>query len=175
MRPTELLGFVQRLFLLRAHPSEFPPSTLLLVQVFALDVAVGSAYRAVTGNDGNLLISLGLNGISLGLLFLLLNAFGQAARFVQTAGAMTALSVCVTLAMLPVSAALNSSAEDAADLVTQILSLALISVVLWNLVIYAHILRHALNLGWWGGAMATLALIFANDWVTHLLFPELRP
>ena len=158
--------------LLRVAPQDLPASTLLL------SIAVG-AHAGVATLVMSLLFPLPSAvpmGLTLTLLpgvfaFALLAARGLRERFPQTWAALAGTGTVLAVVALPLMAVLGSlpvgSVPAAAGMLLTVLWLAL---VVWNLVVSGHILRHALSVHLTAGIGISMVLMWLSATVVHHLF-----
>lgn len=125
--------------LLRRSPSDVPYSTTLLGVVVAVSAAasLGAAHMQALSPMAVLVILVYTAAFAHGVL----QMKGLAHRFVQTATALFGTDALLTLIALPL---LNATVGAGGD-VPPTLVLAYLGLLVWNVAIVAHILRHALD------------------------------
>ena len=99
----------------------------------------------------------------------LLYASRRATRTLQTLTAMAGSDVVVGLAALPVTAWLHAAADDAA--VSGVPGLLFLVLIVWNLAVAGHVLRHALSSPLPLGIVLALVLYILSVNIIHALFP----
>lgn len=162
--------FIQLVFSwcrLRGSPADAPASSswllVMLLAALGLDLASGS----LLGIPGNVAArSLLSSSLLLVLLWLALGWRRRQARFIQSGIALLACAMVFSLLMLPVALAVGEPPVDAQQLSPQQAMLAwlALAIVLWKLVVDAHILRAALEVP--AGLAMLLAACFAmTNWV----------
>lgn len=152
---------------LRGSPADAPWSTSWLLGVLLASLVADVASGSLIGIPGNLpLRSLFSSGVVLALLWLALGWRRRRSRFVQTAIALLACAMVFSLLMLPLALAVGVPPTDAQQLSPQqaMLVWLALGVVLWKLMVDAHILRAALEVPA-GVAMLTAAGFAMTDWV----------
>jgi len=161
-----LLQFWLGLCLLRHVPQQLPPS-LWLLGLSIVCYAVGSvmvmalSYGLATGVQLGLMELLLLSGYVAGLLSLA----GKRERIQQTLSALTGAGT-----LLAVPALALTLVESAMDLQLAPLWLLLL---LWNLLVTAHIMRHALSSSMLAGAGVAMLYVLASTQVIVTVFPQL--
>lgn len=164
MNPLALLRWTIDILLLRGTPADAPASTALLLQLLVLDLISSLLYLQAMGSEILFAPLLGRLLLRIVLVYGALWLFGRQQRFLQAAIALYAVSVLLTFVLMPVAAALVRSPTESADLGTQFLQLGFLSILLWSIVIDAHVFRHALNLRiWYTLPLALLLFMLFND------------
>ncbi|GMU45148.1 MAG: hypothetical protein DYH17_15110 [Xanthomonadales bacterium PRO6] len=171
MNPFALLRFTLDLIQLRASPADAPRSTLLLLQLLSLDLLSSLLFLQALGTEILLAPLLGRLLLRLGMIYAVLASFRRGDRWVQTAIALFAVSVLLTFVMLPIAAALVRTPGDSVALDVQFLQLGYLSLLLWSIVIDAHVLRHALNLKIWYTLPMALGLFMLFNELATRMFP----
>lgn len=161
----DFVRLVADLCRLRRGPQDLPYSPRLLVLLIAavtvLDVLVGG----LLGDDGGALAhSLLATGVVLGFAWLELALRGRRERYVQTASALAAGGLAISLAQLPIAWLIEPIAEtDAAAAALGPLQLLLrwlaLATLVWQVLINANILRHAIE------SRFGLALVHVTSWL----------
>lgn len=158
---------------LRGGPQDLPYSPNLLaalvVAATALDVLIGGLVDDTGSAFGRSLLS---TFVVLGLCWVALAIRGLGSRYVQTAIALLACSLVFSLLQLPIALLAEPLAPGASTLSGSQLLLGWISIAVlaWQLSVYAHIVRQAME------APFALAFALAASWVLaywaleHLLF-----
>ena len=161
-----LLNYFVDLCLLRTAPQDLPASALLLRMSVALYVVIGvvmivnSDITVVTAFAVNLFEVL----LMLTTLFLGLRLYGRSSRFQQTATALMGSGVLLGLLTLPLIGGSHQAQSTEAALLMLVL-------LIWNLVVIGHILRHAFDI-WFGWAVLIAGLYYEIFWfLINELFP----
>ena len=94
-----------------------------------------------------------------GLLHLALLARRHPRRFEQTLSALTGTGALIGLLALPLVVWITQQGSEG-DI--QLPSLLLLALMAWSIAIMAHILRHALNIPLWAGALSALGYTFLS-------------
>jgi hypothetical protein len=149
------------LCLLRRGPQDLPYSPALTRKLVLLGFAIDVLYVSLLDVEQpwpRLLFALAM---SLGVPWLLLQLRGRTARYAQTLGAIAGTGALFTVAFLPVAlwtrqfAAAGAGVEPSGE---QMLAGWIVLLLLgWRLAVNGHILRHALDLPRWAGALIAIA------------------
>jgi hypothetical protein len=158
--------FVLRdVILLRRGPQDMPHSPRLLVWVCAASLLLQLAIASVLAVPGDAL-GAGLIGLAfnLGVLYLLLNLRGLRARFVQAALALTSCAIVFAILSVPIVLAVGGKppTPEAITPLQALLGMLALPIVVWKLIVDAHILRHSLNLPFAAGLLIALFWIIAE-------------
>ena len=176
-----------RILLFRAGPQDFPHAPQLVAPLPLMAVAAYFAVFAILLPPG---VSLVISVASVAALALvthsLLSARRLASRFQQTFHALLATGIVLTLASIPAMSALAPTLQQIAanpELLQQpgavqpspFASLLLNALNLWNLAVYAHIFRHAVQTRLWTGLLLALFVAFSvlllSIFAAQLLLP----
>ncbi len=164
-----LLNYFVDLCLLRATPQDVPDSTALLGTAVLVNVLVG-LLLIVTARSGPL-TALAESLVDVGMMLAVLRGAlaltGHPARFHQSATAILGSSALLGLVSLPLLGWSSGGESDGA----QLSGLLLLVLVIWNLVVLGHILRHTFNLSLRQGILAGVIYTFASYAVIGTLFP----
>jgi hypothetical protein len=150
---------------LRRGPQDLPYSLQLLLVICAATLLLQLVVALGFGIGGDTFIA-GVSGLllNLGVLYLLLSLRGLGSRFVQTAMAWLGSAFFFMLLLLPVEFLIVDPSKPPAQPtpLQGLLVLAALAILAWKLVVDAHILRHSLNLTFFGGmAVAVLWFVIA--------------
>jgi hypothetical protein len=159
------LYLLRDVILLRRGPQDMPHAPQLLALVCGVSVLLQLAIAYVLRIPGNA-FGAGLIGLAfnLGLLYLLLRLRDVASRFVQTALAMSACAVVFAILSAPIVLAIGGKPPTPESItpLQALLGMFALPVVVWKLIVDAHILRHALNLPFAGGLLIALMWVVAE-------------
>jgi len=162
--PTFLL-VLRDVILLRRGPQDLPYSPRLLVLVCGASLLLQLAIASVLGIPGDAL-GAGLIGLAfnLGVLYLLLNLRGVRGRFVQSALALTSCAIVFAILSVPIVLAVGGKPPTPETMtpLQALLGMLALPVVVWKLIVDAHILRHSLNLPFAAGLLIALFWIVAE-------------
>ena len=136
--------------LFKKGPQDVPDSPVLFALVLLADVVISTVVGALEGDvSGALVQAFVASVLLLAFVALILLLTSHRERFQKTATAVLGCDALMTLAALPVS------------LLPDVLSglgLLIMGILFWNLLVFAHILKHALGIGY--ALSVALALIF---------------
>ncbi len=162
-----LIALVWRICLLRAAPQDLPASWTLEGLALAAYVAVGTLDAMVQLAFWNAFLAASVDALVLvGLTHIALWIRDVPRRAVQTITALAATGAFVGLVAFPLLSALH--ADQGALLAAQ--GLLWLLLVLWQVLIYGHILRHALELPLLAAAMVALVYFYISFKVMNALF-----
>ena len=155
--------------LLRAGPQDIPASLFLLRLVVVLSVIVGVFLNLQTeGFSQSLIISL-FNVVWLTVfLYFSLQLRGKLPRFKQSLIAMMGTNVILGLLIMPFMYHLVAAeaAGDSAPIAFQFFLLLLI----WDITVFAHIIRHSLDIRLGYGFVISLGYLILSWWVIEMIF-----
>jgi hypothetical protein len=171
MRASALLRWTTDLLQLRGTPADAPASTWLLLQLLLLDLISSVLYLQALGSAVLFGALVGRMLLRMTMIYAVLRVFGRAPRFLQTVVSLYAVSVLLTFLLLPIAAALVRSQGDAPDFGLQFLQLGFLSLLLWSIVVEAHIYRHALGLKFWYALPLALGLFMLFNELATRMFP----
>ncbi|GEM_PF-1090901 len=175
MNPLALLRWTIDLLLLRGTPADAPKSTWLLAQLLALDLIASVFYLQAMGGEIPMSALLSRMLLRVAMIYGLLWIFGRQGRFLQTTLSLYAASALLTFVLLPIAAALVRSPTESADFDVQLLRLGFLSLLLWSIVVDAHIYRHAVNLKFWFALPLSLLLFMLFNELASAWFPFEQP
>ncbi len=130
--------------LLQKAPQDIPYSRGLFFLLLVANFLVGTLYSGLSSPDvtfGSILLLASIHMLFfVGSLSVLMTVMGYSARIFQTLTALLGTGVIITLLAMPVVLAINYAPQ-----LTGYFGLILLLLITWDLVIMAHILRHALS------------------------------
>lgn len=168
---TPLIRYWLDICLLRAGPQDGPASAFILG--FAITCYTMVSVLVMSGNYGMLTgtrIALAELAMLVMFIALLLYLLGKAARIRQTLSAMTGAGTLLGLFALPLAMMFQSARVD--DSLPFILSFAWLTLLFWNLVVSAHIMRHALSTTFAIGFAVSLVYVLISTQLVMALFPQ---
>jgi hypothetical protein len=153
-----LLYLLRDVIQLRRGPQDAPHAPRLLIALCAASLLLQFAIAHVVG-IGGATSGLGVLALAfdLGVLYLLLSLRDLTNRFVQAALTRLGCAILFTLLVLPIL--FLSAGHGQAEQVQAWFGLVLLPIVLWKLVVDAHILRHSLDLPFLAGLV--IAVLWA--------------
>jgi len=163
--------FVQ-IALLRCKPQDLPASIFLLKLALFAHVLLGVLMFTTRLSFAQALLAGATSTVVMcALTASLLFANRRSARTLQTLTAMAGSDVVVGVAALPVTAWLHGTVDGAAA--SGLPGLLFLALVVWNLVVTGHVLRHALSSSLPLGVVLALLLYILSVNVIHALFPAM--
>ena len=160
--------FIQ-ICLLRQGPQDLPTSGILLAIALTAHTVMSIVWSNISQAAINAVLSGLLDTLMLvGLSTALLYAQRRKARVVQTLTALAGTGTIITFLALPVSGWLQNVDQSAGK--GGLAMIVLFLLMVWSLVVVAHIFRHALSIPFFFGLM--LALVFYGISISafHALF-----
>ncbi|MBB1127187.1 hypothetical protein [Thiospirillum jenense] len=157
------------LCLLRRAPQDAPASGLLLALVSIAGLVSTVLLTMTAGHHiiAGLLQSLTDYTLLFAVLWMVLNFINKRGRLIQTATALIGADTLLGLfALLPMILAMTATTDSAQLLFAGVLFLGLIA---WNLLVTAHILRHALDVRLIWGVLFAILYEFLNIGVASWL------
>lgn len=167
-----LVALIRDLCLLRTGPQDLPFSPALLRNLLLLALLVDVAYSWTVGvGEGLLVVVVMAFAVGVGLVFGLLHLTGRRERFVQTMSAVLLVGIVFKIALMPLVLGVLPLPQpgDAPTMQQGLLAWVVLGLLIWNLVVDGHILRHALEIRLGQGILLALALMIAQLALTHLL------
>jgi hypothetical protein len=156
--------------LLRMTPQQLPASLPLLATVLLVDLVISPFAMQYTYAP-----ALAVMVVIAGLIFLAtflnlaLSLKGLRARFVQTLTAIEGTDIVITLVAWPPSQWFYSLKQAGAS--TLVPALLLFFLMIWNVVIISHILRHALSTSMPAATTLALGYVILSTYIIAALFP----
>jgi hypothetical protein len=147
----DLLLLLRDLCLLRRGPQDLPYAPQLTAVVVVLSVLVqfanGVLVEPQVGLLTHFLAPATTTILSIGILYVLLNARSRAPRLLQTVLADAAVTVVFTIAALVLIMLIGGRPPDPQQMtaVQKFLALVIVAIAIWRLAVMGHILRHALE------------------------------
>ncbi|MGH8171847.1 MAG: hypothetical protein ACREPX_01790 [Rhodanobacteraceae bacterium] len=169
----DLAVLVRDLCQLRRGPQDAPYSPRLLGALLAASVFLDTLIGTVLDRSPHALArSLVSTGLVLALCAIALSIRQLMSRYVQTATALVACSIALTLLALPILALIGPVPTPPATMapLQVLMSWALLAMLIWNLAVNAHIVRHAMDAPFAFGLALVVAWTVADWALAHALF-----
>lgn len=158
----------------KRRPQDIPQSVNLMSLCVFVYLIVATLLLVLTETVGRSFLSACLELVIL-LLFTigLLMLSGKSNRSVQTITAMSGTGIVLSLIALPVYVLLNTygTVDTEANPYYTVAVMILSALALWNIAVMAHILREALEVGIFTGAMLAISYIWIILSVSAALLP----
>ena len=163
---SRLLYFLRDVIALRRGPQDAPYSPRQLVALCAATLLLQAAVARVLKIEGETL-GAGVVGLAftLGLLYLLLNLRKLTNRFVQTALTWLGVAMLFQLLSLPIVLIAGGHPPSSPDQLTPVqalLGVISLPILIWKLIVDAHVLRHSLDLPFVSGLVIAVCWIIAE-------------
>ena len=157
----------------RQGPQTLPESRLLLVLALFAHAALGMMLFALR-MDTVTAFKAGITGTALLVLLTvsLLMVNGLRTRTVRTLTALTGTDVVIGVIGLPVSVWLSTT--SGAHAIDGIAGIAFVVMLIWNLAVAGHVLRHALSAPLPMGVVLALIFFVISVSVMNRLFPDIQ-
>lgn len=158
------------LLILKSAPQDLPYSPGLIVQLVLAYILSGIMVLQTTLAPDDL-----FSGLLLGLLihyvftYSVLRALDKSARFVQTFCAILGISILFNLLSWPVFSVLSD--ETTQEAIKSSMSLIFLLIISWEVLVKAHIFRHALEMRMFSALALSFSLFFISIALSQLLFP----
>lgn len=154
-----LFTLIFNIMRLKAAPQDLPYSPLLMVLCIVCYFLLGLVISLLEQGFGLALLSAGVDTVLLiGLAHLALWIRGYKGRLVQTVTAFAATGTLFELLGWPVVAYLQQASGDNPSN----LSILLLVLIVWNITVIGHILRHAIDVPMWIGTGVALLYIYTS-------------
>jgi hypothetical protein len=158
------------LMILKSAPQDLPYSPQFAVQMALVYFFTGLVVLQSTLSPDDM-----LGGLLLGLFvqvvftYLVLRALNRSARFVQTISAMLVVSILFNLLSWPVFIVVADA--TATEGLKATMSLMFLLIISWEVLVKAHIFRHALEMKMLSALALSFSLFFISVTLSQLLFP----
>jgi len=155
----------------RKGPQDVPASHELLI-LSLVAYAVGSFLLALTTQTVAVALFSGVidMGMLAGLCYLLLVLWRYPDRWLQATTALSGTGLIFSIAAIPLSVLLAGMSRN--DPMTLVIFLFVISLLVWNIGVIAHIMKHALSSSFALGVLAALFYIWVITAAITTLFPQ---
>lgn len=156
------------MLLLKTAPQDLPYSMALLVRVIFLYFVTGIVVAG--RDDPSLAFAQIMLNISIILSFgyVVLSLLNLMPRFVQTITALIGTGVVFNILAWPILA--YDDMEQASAFSVQVLSLFILMLISWEILVSAHIFRHALGTKMTQAVILSMALFFVTLSLSQLIF-----
>ncbi|RUQ29003.1 MAG: hypothetical protein EKK68_13305 [Candidatus Competibacteraceae bacterium] len=146
--------------LFRKGPQDTPASLALLKMCLAA-YGLTSLLALLIGTSALVALLQTLVDLALlsGLLYLALRLYRHPRRFEQTLSALTGVGALISVLALPLLFWIGGQSPGGN---VELPALLLLALMVWSIAVMAHILRHALNVPMWVGALYALSYTFLS-------------
>ena len=155
----------------RRGPQDLPTAAVFLVLSLTLyGLASAALVLPARAAATAMLAGAAETGLLLLITWGLLRLRGVPARFRQTGTALTGSGFLFSMAALPLFYLRSAYGSDAAMIL--VVGLLVLALVVWNVAVMAHILRHALSASFAMGVLLAMGYIWVITTVMTLITPE---
>ena len=159
------------LLFLKSAPQDLPFDSAFAIRLSFLYWFSGVLVLSTTLRPGleeqSMVLSL---AVLLGFTYIMLRAFKLEARFLQTLSAMAGVSLLFNLASWPLLYVVSTEASNAPS--QTLVSLLFLMLISWEILVKAHIFKHALELSMFKAMVLSFSLFFITMTLSQLLFPS---
>ena len=158
------------LLFLKAAPQDLPYSQQLTIQIAVVYILSGLVMLKTTLNPDDLLAGLFL-GLMIQYVFTrtVLGALDKSTRFLQTFCAIVGVGILFNLLSWPVFSVLADETIDKS--LSSSMSLLFLLLISWEVLVKAHIFKHALEMKMFSALVLSFSLFFISIVLSQLLFP----
>jgi len=168
--PKKISGKLLALLFLKAAPQDLPYSPGVVIQLLVFYIVSSVVVLQTTLSPDSLYA-----GILLGLLvqyvftYAVLGALNKSARLMQTFSALIGVSLLFNVLSWPVFSVLADNA--ASEALKSTMSLLFLLLISWEVLVKAHIFKHALEMKMFGALALSFSLFFISITLSQLLLP----
>ena len=159
---------------LRRGPQDLPASSMLMVLMLLLNAVASATLETIEIPATSAVMAAVIDAVVVVILiWALLQTTGKQNRFLQTVTAVAGTGLILSFFALPVVAWLAASVERRQDIgIPMLLWLAVFG---WNLLVIAHVLRHAIDSNLVVGFVLAVAIVFIDIQLINHLVPTTNP
>ncbi len=158
------------LLILKAAPQDLTYSSRITVQYVVAYILSGILVLQTTLNPDDMLAGLFLSLVIQGVFtYVVLKALNHSARFMQTFGAIIGVGILFNLLSWPVLSVLAD--EASVDSLMSTMSLIYLLLISWEVLVKAHIFKHALEMKMYSALALSFSLFFISIALSQLFFP----
>ncbi|MCP3660960.1 MAG: hypothetical protein GY696_00450 [Gammaproteobacteria bacterium] len=167
----KLINMYVDICLLRAKPQDLPGSMFLVWLTAALGMVSGAVVVVTTmGGVGPALLVSFIDLLLIAVLLRLgLQFTHKIARFEQTLAALFGSAVLINLLTMPIQRMIKQ--DPSTSIVGDVGLLFYLALVIWALVIMAHIIRHAFDIRFSAGVMISIGYFLLISFLIQSFFP----
>ena len=159
------------MLLLRAAPEDLPYSLRLMNRIIFLYLVSGLVVQSDLVEPSLSISRMILNlAITLFFTYVVLSSLELKTRFVQTMSALVGVGIIFNLLAWPLLKQMGEQGSD--EPLTGIISIFVLLLMGWELLVTAHIYRHALNVKMGQAIILSLGLFFISITLSQMIFPE---
>lgn len=159
------------MLLLKTAPQDLPYSTGLLSRIIFVYLISGLIVQnemvEPSLSIGRMILNI---AITMFFSYIVLASLELKARFVQTMSALVGVGIVFNLLAWPLL--MQLAEENQAETITAATSFLVLLLMSWELLVVAHIYRHALNAKMGHAIILSLGLFFISITLAQMIFPE---
>lgn len=167
-----LINLFVDICLLRAGPQDVPSSGFLFMLTAVLSVVTGTI--ASIKSFGGFVPALFAQVLDLFLLatflYIGLSIMRLKARFHRAVTALLGTGVLINLLFMPIE--LMMGEDPSRSFMAELASILILFLIIWALVVMAHIMRHAFDIRFSGGMLIALVYFLIINWAVVGLLPQ---
>lgn len=167
-----LINLFVDISLLRAAPQDLPAASVLISLTLLLNLLTGAIV--IAGHFGSLIPAVLAQLMDLGLLallvWLILSYKKHQGRFTQAITALYGCGVLVNLVAMPIQLMMGD--DPKVSPVGGLAVLLYIALMIWGLVIVAHVLRHTFATRFGNGMLLSIGYFMLINWLVDLFFKK---
>ena len=158
------------LLFLRSAPQDLSYSSRLLLQLAVAYLFSGIVVLQTTLNPDDMFAGIFLGFfVQYAFTYLVLQALGRRSRFLQTFCAILGVGILFNLLSWPVFSVLSDASISEASKAS--MSLMFLMLISWEVLVKAHIFRHALEMKMFSALALSFSLFFISIALSQLFFP----
>ncbi len=155
---------------LKAAPEDMPYSVQKTAQIAMAYLFSGIIVLQTTLNPENILVGLLLGFfVQFGFLYIILKALNRKSRFMQSFFAILGVGLFFNIMSWPVFSIMADELSN--DELKSSMSLLFLMLISWEVLVKAHIFRHALDLKMFSALALSFSLFFISVALSQLLLP----
>lgn len=159
------------MLLLKTAPQDLPCSSGLMSRIIFIYLLSGLVVQSGMVEPSQSISRMLLNlGIIMFFTYVVLSSLKLKARFVQTISALVGVGIIFNLLAWPLLKQLGKEASP--EPLAGIISFLVLLLMSWELLVTAHIYRHALNAKMGHAIILSLGLFFISITLSQMIFPE---
>ncbi|MCW8903063.1 MULTISPECIES: hypothetical protein [Sedimenticola] len=167
-----LINLFVDICLLRAAPQDLPVASFLVTFTLLLNLLTGTIV--IVGHFNSVVPALLAQLMDLALLALLvrlaLNYQRHAGRFTQAISALFGCGVLINLVAMPLQLMIGD--DPRVSPLGGLGVLFYVMLVIWGMVVVAHILRHTFEIRFGNGMLLSIGYFMLINWLVELIFPR---
>ncbi len=158
------------LIFLKSAPQDLPYSSRMMLRLLVAYVVSSFVVLQTTLNPNDIFAGILLGVfVQFAFIYLVLQALAKGSRFLQTFSAVLGVGMLFNLFSWPVFSVLSDASIS--DAVKSSMSLVFLMLISWEVLVKAHIFRHALEMKMFSAIALSFSLLFISVALSQLLLP----